>query len=434
MKFLQSFTVCLLFALPAYAKPPVNEDGVISWRYQDQLLNNIPQSAKPSLAKSPAPLANAGEKNQGFVYLNELRTGAGLIPFAWDNALETAAQNHADYLVLNYTFGHSEVQGNNGFTGVTPSNRGDAAGYTPWTSYGENISAGDNTVNDSIDGLISAIYHRFGFLTLSHNDIGIGIKKDVSYVYGSVYNYNSGNLGSVADTRLLNPKTVRWPYANYDKAQTSFNNTESPDPLPECPSYGIAGNPVSIEFNPAKNNAVTMNTFKLFAADGSEITNTKVLTEATDPASTINANQFVLFPLVSLSVDSKYRAEFNYNESGATKNLSWNFRTKRYDIKRYEVTNGNTYDVISGQTYLIHIKTNDCTTALTSYGWSGNATLERLNVDLFRISVTSDTTFTFGSSSQFTFILHAGTTDNAIDPSVDEVPAVLVPIVDLILN
>jgi len=418
----------ILSPLPAHALTPVNEGGVINWRYQDKTTVSKPQ------AKTAGVRSNTGEKNQGFTYLNGLRTGAGLIPFNWDNALETAAQDHAEYLILNNTFGHSEVDGNDGFTGVNPWNRGDAAGYSPMTFYGENLSGGDDTIYDSIDGLFTGIYHRFGFLTLNQDDIGIGIKTDAGYAYHSVYNYDMGNHESIASTQQLNTKTVLWPHVGFTNALTSFNNTESPDPLPECPTYGIAGNPISVEFNPAKNDAVTMNTFRLFASDGSQISNTKILTEATDPANHLSDKQFVLFPLTSLSVDSRYRVEFNYTESGTAKTLNWHFNTRRYDVKRYEVTDGNTYDVISDQTYLIHVKPVDCTTVLNAYGWSGNAVVDRLDLDLFRISVTMDTTFTFGSPAQFTFTLHPAGSDSAIPPSVEQHPVVITPILDLLLG
>lgn len=423
---LQSCFLCLLLALPAHAKIPSNRSGVIDWRYQ-----NKPATQQSPVAKS-AVRSNTGEKNQGFTYLNDMRVGTGLIPFHWQNSLETAAQNHTDYLILNNAFGHTENSDNNGYTGVNPWDRGFAAGYT-WKSYGENISAGNDTIYNSIDGLITAIYHRFGFLTLGQDDIGIGISTDAEYTYLSVYNYDTGNLDSTATTLALNPAVVLWPYDGFKNAQTSFNNTEAPDPLPECPSYGIAGNPVSIEFNPDKNATISMNSFKLFAPDGSQISGPKILTQATDPATHLTDNQFVLFPLTSLNVDSKYRVEFNYTEAGTVKNLIWHFNTKRYTVKRYEVTNGNTYDVISGQTYLIHVKPQNCTFVLNAFSWVGNAVIERLDLDLFLISVSADTTLTFNSDPQFTFSLHPAGEDNAIPPSTQQDPVVIVPILKLLL-
>lgn len=427
MKLIQSCTLCLFLALPAHAKVPINQGGVIDWRYQDTTSSSRPK-AEISVVRS-----NTVEKNLGFTYLNTLRTGTGLIPLSWDNTLEAAAQNHADYLNLNNEFGHYENPDNAGYTGINPWDRGTAAGYTPWTSYGENISAGDDTIYNSIDGLFRAIYHRFGLLTLSQDNIGIGIKTDAGYAYNSVYNYDMGNLGSITRTSSLNPLVVLWPYDGFKDAQSSFDNAEAPDPLPECPTYGIAGNPVSIEFNPDKNETISMDSFRLFAPDGSQITNTKILTQATDPAGHLNANQFVLFPLTSLSVNSKYRVEFNYTEAGTAKNLIWHFYTKRYTVKRYEVTDGNTYDVISGQTYLIHVKPDDCTTILNAYSWSGNAIIERLDLDLFLISVTMDTTFSFGSPTQLSFTLHPAASDNAIPPSSQKNPAAIVPVIKLLL-
>jgi hypothetical protein len=120
--------------------------------------------------------------------------------------------------------------------------------------------------------------------------------------------------------------------------------------------------------------------------------------------------------MTSLDLDSRYRAEFNYTENSVAKSISWNFSTRRYELKHYNATNGNTYDVISGQTYLIHLKHTDCNVVLNSWSWSGNATIEYINSDLFKVTATSDTTLNFNNDT-FIVDFKISETDNAISPS-----------------
>jgi hypothetical protein len=136
----------------------------------------------------------------------------------------------------------------------------------------------------------------------------------------------------------------------------------------------------------------------------------------------------------SLNVDSRYSVEFKYSESGESKTISWHFNTKRYESRRYEVTDGNSYDVISGETYIIHVKPTDCTTALGDVYIKGNITAVRLEVDLFRISATGDTTFYFpdDQSPELTFTLHIAPTDNAIAPS-NQITANIIPVMNYLL-
>jgi uncharacterized protein YkwD len=434
------FTLFILLSLLLHAEPINSDDGVVSWRYYSQDGISIPSKTLRS---------NPTERLNGLNYLNTLRTGAGLIAYSANSQLDTAAYNHAYYLTLNNLFGHYENQSQypTGFTGVYPWDRGYHTGYTTYCSYGENLSAGDADIYEAIDGLMTAIYHRFGFLDFKNDEVGIGSSFDGSYAYGSAYNFNMASQSGCSTNETTNPHYVLWPHNNYKNAQTSFGNTESPDPVPEC--SGINGNPISIEFNSAKNGTISMTSFKLYENDGSEITNTKTLTEATDPNNLdsdpnthgVNSNQFILFPMQSLDLDSRYKAEFKYTEDSTPKTITWYFNTRRYDMKRYVATTGNTYDVISGETYLFHLKFADCNTTVN--GWGGNATINRIDSDIFQITTSSNTVVTFYHVYKdendatiwdpvHTLNLNIAPTDNAIEPSPLSNPT-LVPIIHYLL-
>jgi len=399
-------------------------DGVINWKHSIQ--NEIITPKIRTLR------SNATERLNGLNYLNTMRTGAGLIPYSANSQLDTAAYNHAYYLTENNLFGHNENESQypTGFTGVDPWDRGDYAGYTTYCMYGENLSGGDDDIYEAIDGLMTAIYHRFGFLDFFSDEIGIGSSFDANYAYKSAYNFDTASQNSCSTNQNTNPQYILWPHRNFKKFQTSFGNTESPDPTPECVQGGITGNPISIEFNDIKNDAITMTSFKLYKDDGSEITNVK------DPSSVpgLNSNQFVLFPMDSLSLDSHYSAEFKYTEASTAKTISWNFSTRRYENKRYEITDGNTYDVISGESYLLHLKHSDCNVTINS--WDVTASIEHISADLFRITPTSSTDLTFyfydGSyNPRLSIHLNIAPTDNAILPSKTD--PIIIPIINYLL-
>ncbi len=406
MKYLMIMFLCSLSL--SQADSLVSDSGVISWRQADSVSEDY------FLRHSPALRISVNERAEALTYLNALRTGSGLIAYTANINLNTATQNHIDYLINNNVFGHYETEGQPYYTGVTPSARGTAAGYS-WRSYGENISAGQVNIIESIDGLITAIYHRFGFLDFNNNEVGIGSDQSASYGYNTAYGFNMGNRANTLTTQQLNPAYVVWPSQNYTNAQTSFGNTESPDPTPECDPGGITGNPLSVEFNPSKNSTVSLTSFKLYRDNGSEITNTKTLTQQSDPNGHLSATQFVLFPMRSLDIDSRYRAEFKYTESSVAKVIAWNFNTSRYDEKRYEVSDGGSYDVISGQNYIFQMKPTECNTAFNGYSWSGGAIIERLSSDTFRISTTRNSLIDFKNG--FEFNLQIASEDSAIAPS-----------------
>ena len=81
---------------------------------------------------------------------------------------------------------------------------------------------------------MTAIYYHLGFLTFDMNEVGIGYGSDNSYAYKIIYNFDMGNQDSVSNTQQQNPYVVLWPYSNYKNAQTSFDNSESPNLLQEC--------------------------------------------------------------------------------------------------------------------------------------------------------------------------------------------------------
>ncbi len=319
---------------------------------------------------------------QAYAYLNQIRASANLTEFSQNPQLEIAAFNHANYLVDNFMTGHYEVPGTFGFTGVSPKERTINAGYRS-LSVSENVSTGNANSIDSLDRLMSAIYHRFGFLDLVNNEIGIGIAKvslETPNSY-SAYTYNMGNseyntlcegpafsgkgryyfnacepnvninANTYQNVKIKamgnNPNIVVWPVNDEQNVPPVFFE-ETPDPLPD---YSVSGYPISIQFNPLVFTQVNLNTFKLYQEqDNREIQPTRLLSQSTDPNGKLSTFQYALFPLKRLEWNRAYWAEVEYTSHLGMETLRWRFETRDLGVPIFTVQGENEEIFISKNT------------------------------------------------------------------------------------
>ncbi len=120
--------------------------------------------------------------------VNEVRRATGLPILSVSKVLERAALSHANYLARHLPIGtstlvsaHEQRQGKSGYTGHFAADRAAYFDY-PHSQVLENISIGNDTVENSVADLMSAIYHRFAFLDFDIDEIG-GASVDRRYVY-----------------------------------------------------------------------------------------------------------------------------------------------------------------------------------------------------------------------------------------------------------
>ena len=147
------------------------------WLWIDQRAEASPH---PVRMVTRLPMENmAHERLEAFTTLNEIRATLGMSSLQENTALQQAAQAHADYLVRHRLSSHFEKSTQKGFTGSAPMDRALRAGYKA-RFVGENLSTQSRNGLDSLHGLFSAIYHRFGFLNPSFDEVGIGIAQDLS--------------------------------------------------------------------------------------------------------------------------------------------------------------------------------------------------------------------------------------------------------------
>ena len=292
------------------------------------------------------------EEKLALNYLNSLRQGAGLIPFKLQNNLQLATKNHAKYLIQNRTYGHCEETNKSCFTGKFAGERIIKAGYSTALII-ENVSSNNRNYKESIDGLFSAIYHRFAFLDFQGDEIGISIQQNIKHKMETAFVYN---IGSTQLNQLYKKKTkpseeslnkaleihkntnapcVSYPFNKQKDVPTVFFN-ELPDPLPQ---YDVSGFPISISFNQARYKKVKLLKFQLFDSNHQEVFNTRIHNYLTDPNKRLNKFSFVLFPLNRLKWNSLYYVEFLAILDKKLIKKEWSFKTRNPSLPLHIVEN-----------------------------------------------------------------------------------------------
>lgn len=321
----------------------------------------------------------------GLDYLNLARKSVSLEPFSLNPTLSLAAQNHTNYLANLNIISHDESNANKHFSGVNPSERAVFVGHS--TNFvSENISAKHASFNDSIDGLLSAIYHRFNFLNYTFDEIGF-------YDNGDIYVYEMSNsmlsklcqrgesigkeyvLGACAKpkmplsarsfnlaTKPRKPDFIIFPNESF--ASVAVFGDEDPDPLPKCK---ITSAPISLEFNP--NLEISLKSFKIFK-DGKELENTLLLDKNNDPNAKFSKNQFALFSLSPFDFGSTYQAQATYTQNGENKSISWSFSTKEPENEYFVVNDGDIIELKEGKDYEIFFSPKHCNDTFSEYSYT----------------------------------------------------------------
>ncbi|MEV6953060.1 sigma-70 family RNA polymerase sigma factor [Streptomyces sp. NPDC051183] len=129
------------------------------------------RSTPPAPTRAPAPPpapAPQGAAAQVVALVNTERAAAGCGPLKEDSQLRAAAQGHSDDMAKRDFFSHTNPDG------ADPGQRTTAAGYR-WSTYGENIAAGQQTPQQVMDAWMKSPGHRANILNCSFKDIGVGI-------------------------------------------------------------------------------------------------------------------------------------------------------------------------------------------------------------------------------------------------------------------
>ncbi|MEA1880563.1 MAG: CAP domain-containing protein [Campylobacterota bacterium] len=383
---------------------------------------NTPLVKKEVILRKLPPMDVTSEKLEAHSRLNTIRKSMNMNPLIINDKLTLAAQAHANYLVENQNHSHYETSGKKYFTGVKPKDRTVYANYAS-TMVSENLSTRSHSAKRSMEGLFSAIYHRFGFLNPSIDEIGVGVAQNKVDTQQSAFVYVMGNsnlvdlcqhksfngfgkyiynvckesehrvdAGSYAKANNIhkeyNPKVITYPYSHQKDVPTVFYE-ESPDPLPD---YAVSGFPLSVEFNDYFFDDVTLHTFKLYNHKGQELTNVRLMDSENDPNQRLSNRQFVLFPLERLKYNSQYRAEVEYSSKGENTKISWRFETtvlheRLHTITKNEVTIGLT----SKSSHILYFKPLHSKDILTNVQFPSDLDVVFLDNNTLKVSINKNT-------------------------------------------
>lgn len=321
----------------------------------------------------------------GLDYLNEIRNSVGLNLFTNNTYLNNSAINHANYLNTNNLIGHYQLDSSlDYYTGYTPQDRMIYHSYNNRMGS-ENLSKGQLNVYESINQLMSAIYHRFGFLSLKNNEIGIGII-NTSYVFdmgnsyfenfckneasftgnGSYYtNICKDETKKISLDRYIemenilidsNPDIIVYPFEDQVNVLPYFFE-EKPDPLPNS---SVSGFPISIQFNENKYVLGDIDIIEFKLLDSITLLEKELLLSmnySNDPNNKFTKNEFAIFPKYRLDYNTRYKVEIQYKYNGEIKNKEWFFTTRDYSYdKGISIENETEVKINNNEDYHIYIK------------------------------------------------------------------------------
>ncbi|MFT7880485.1 MAG: CAP domain-containing protein [Sulfurimonas sp.] len=375
---------------------------------------------EPTLIE-PEPLNYDFQRSQALHYLNRLRNATGLIPLQREPILETAAQNHARYLIENDQLSHTQIRTDKSFTGVTPADRAIYTGYRS-NFVTENISTNNRDYKASIDNLFSAIYHRFAFLDFKIDQIGIGLlqnstqRSDIAYVYNMglssinrlcggetfqgqgkyIYgickdkNYKikaSRYTSAVSNVGLRNRKVVVYPYDEQKDVPPAFFD-EIPDPLP---NHRVSGFPISVSFNTAYFKKIEILSFELYDQKRQKVSNTLLFDHTSDPHGKFKKFEYALFPLERLAWNSKYDVKLRYKANGKKEEKNWSFYTTSFEDKLHTVTpQNNTFTISRNISSVFYLKPSSRTDILDNIHFPSYMYISFIDLNTIRVTATSD--------------------------------------------
>ena len=349
-------------------------------------INSLPQEV---IQKEALALDYDMEKIYALDYLNELRVAVGLVKFSTSALLEQSAENHARYIIENDEPSHYEQANKVAFTGHSIGDRVKTVGYKS-SFASENLSTGSRDYKHSVDGLFSAIYHRFGFLDFKIDEIGIGIEQNSLKKSKTAFVYNMGNSrlnrlcngksfhregsyieGACFDrdfkikhqsfkdalsNRNHDTKIAIYPYDGQVDVPPAFFE-ETPDPLP---NYEVSGFPISVEFNDYYFKELSLRSFKLFDSSNHEVKDVLLMDKSNDPHQRFTSLQYALFPLQRLEFDTQYRVEVNYTVKNKEYTLIWAFTTQKSVVELHRVASKNaTVHLEKGKSHILYFPPHD---------------------------------------------------------------------------
>jgi len=278
-----------------------------------------------------------------YSYLNTVRVAANAGAVNAVATLNTAALAHSAYILANPSeFGHTEVSGHTGFTGVSANARIAAAGYTGslWSEGVTGYAAlAAPYASQCPQTLLNTLYHMASMLG-PFRDLGIGYKTDgtgsgycvMDYAYMTSAQYPAA--GTV----------VTYPYAGQTDAAWAFQPAAE-SPRPPSTLTGTVGQPILASMgslavvtgdNSSKGTVTTFvlkdssdNVIPAYVLAPSSITVASSITPLDDSANNVYYQPYDVFlvPQAALTPNTTYTVTFAGTYNGVAHAKTWSFTT-----------------------------------------------------------------------------------------------------------
>ena len=245
---------------------------------------------------TPASYPGDSRRLDAFNQLNAVRLGAGAGLLAQSTALDTSAQDHANYLAVNgfnsADSAHDETSGLPDFTGANPFVRMQNAGYN--YSYATEV-IGDigstSTSSDCVGDLLDTVYHAASMLSRV-TDVGFGYGANAAAGMCTIDMASPLNGGS---SKQIPPSgaIVAYPYGGATVAHGTFHvSSESPRVSVALLPNANAGTPILVGFrnqDAVAGGTVTITQFSLATAAGAAVPGV-ILADPVVTGSNVNAD------------------------------------------------------------------------------------------------------------------------------------------------
>lgn len=279
------------------------------------------------------------EELAAFSLMNAERSACGFGLLAQSAKLDTAARNHASYLITNSQYSHYETNGLTGFTGVDPYAREVAGGYSPtnngYGQPGEDITSFATTLTGTgtaaVRGFLAAPYHLLESLR-GYKDVGVSFILNSTIVPGPagvipIIDFGTPTTGS---TQLPGSNDVlTYPCQGSSGMNYQLAKNEAPAPVAGRDLTTLpVGHPLLVAVRNGNTLGITSATL-IKVSNGASIALRAPYTKATDVNNVAYyyENEGFILPDVPLEPSTQYQATINGTNSGVVFSRTFTFTT-----------------------------------------------------------------------------------------------------------
>lgn len=295
--------------------------------------NNVADSSMVAGITTPS-YADGSEEQAAFNRLNNERRSCGFGTLKQDTRLDQAARAHADWMLQNSVFSHTESAAYpNGFTGINPWDRSAFAGY-PITYYtSELISFGSNATkagrgDKGVRELLAGVYHAIGSLR-PLKDVGISVRAPAEVGRSTVLVPTVIVTGTTNGYQMLaSDEVVTYPCQGTTGTEYQLTD-EDPNPVPGR-NLGTAplGQPIIVMVRLGQTLSLTAASMQR-VSDGQPVVIRTPVTGAADPNGRLANDPQIgyVLPDGPLLPNTAYRVSISGTNNGAAFQKTFTFTT-----------------------------------------------------------------------------------------------------------